>query len=69
MPSGATVRSGGRTLVAGAVGSYELPIGSHSLVLRSNTGEETTIAVSVKAGETVDVCYSFDTNSAGGRAP
>jgi eukaryotic-like serine/threonine-protein kinase len=66
VPSGATVRLGGKVLSAGAGGGYNLPVGGHSLELQSPSGETTKLAVSVQSGRTVEVCYSFDTNSACG---
>jgi tRNA A-37 threonylcarbamoyl transferase component Bud32 len=68
VPSGASVREKGRLLKASGGGAYTLPIGSHTLQIESLAGERTRLLVSVKAGETVEICYSFDTNSACGGA-
>jgi eukaryotic-like serine/threonine-protein kinase len=64
VPSGASVRLRGRLLAPGAGGGYTLPVGSHTLDIQSASGEKTQLAVAVKAGQTVEICYSFDTNSA-----
>ena len=68
VPSGATVKLRGRVLRA-AGGAYTLPIGNQTVELVSPTGETTRMAVMVKAGSPVDLCYSFDTNSACGGSP
>jgi serine/threonine-protein kinase len=65
VPSGATVKVRGRVLKATA-GAYELPVGNQTVELVSPSGESTRMAVMVKAGSVVDLCYSFDTNSACG---
>jgi serine/threonine-protein kinase len=70
IPSGATVRLGGRALDAGGGRGYTLPVGQHTLELVAPGGAEShRVAVSVRAGQTVDICYSFDTNAACGAAP
>jgi len=66
VPSGATVKLKGRALTPGSGGGYALPVGGHTLDVTSATGEQTRVAVSVKAGQTVEICYDFDTNSACG---
>lgn len=65
VPSGATVKVRGRVLKSSA-GAYELPVGNQTVELVSTSGESTRMAVMVKAGSVVDLCYSFDTNSACG---
>lgn len=65
VPSGATVKVRGRVLKASG-GAYELPVGNQTVELVSPSGESTRMAVMVKAGSVVDLCYSFDTNSACG---
>ena len=63
VPSGASVRAGGQTLEKSGRG-YVLPIGSHVLEVVSPTGEQTRIPVEVRRDQTIEICYSFDTNSA-----
>ncbi len=63
VPSGATVQLAGKTLRPGPNGGYVLPAGSHSLTLISPSGEKEPRAVFVRAGESVTLCYNFDTNS------
>lgn len=63
VPSGFTVYERGRPLSANTKGNYTLTIGSHTLELRSATEESTRMTVYVKAGQSVAVCYNFDTNS------
>lgn len=63
VPSGATVQLAGKTLRPGPTGGYVLPAGSHSLTLISPSGEKEPRAVFVRAGESVTLCYNFDTNS------
>ncbi|MCK6507614.1 PEGA domain-containing protein, partial [Myxococcota bacterium] len=63
VPSGATVRAGGQTLEKSGRG-YVLPVGNHVLEVTSQTGEQTRIPVDVRRDQTVEICYSFDTNSA-----
>ena len=65
IPSGAKVRDRG-VVLAGAGGTYRLTVGSHLLELESPAGEKTRIPVSIRANDTVEICYSFDTNSACG---
>jgi hypothetical protein len=65
VPSGAEVYAGGERLVKQGQG-YPMPVGRHLLELRSPGGERTRIPLTIQAGETVEVCYSFDTNSACG---
>ena len=67
VPSGATVKHRGR-VVAAKSGFYELPVGNQTVELVSPSGETTRMAVMVRSGSTVDLCYSFDTNSACGGA-
>ena len=67
VPSGATVKLRGRTLPSSG-GVVELPIGNQTVELVSASGESTRIAVMVKESRTVELCYSFDTNSACGAA-
>ena len=69
IPSGATVRLRGRTLTPGAGDTYTLSMGSHTLDVSSVSGEQTRLAVAVKAGETVQICYNFDTNASCGSGP
>ena len=69
VPSGATVREGGKDLVRSGPG-YVLPVGSHTLEIVSPAGEKTRIPVVVRTDHSVEICYSFDTNSAcGGTSP
>ena len=68
IPSGASVTVGGRT-PSRKGGGYSLPIGSHTVELRSAAGESHRVPVTIRAGRTVDICYSFDTNSACGGSP
>ncbi len=63
VPSGATVLEGGQVLSRSGRG-YRLPVGSHVLEIRSPSGEQTRRAVQVDKDATVEICYSFDTNSA-----
>ncbi len=63
VPSGAEVFSGGVRLSREGRG-YPLPAGRHLLELRAPGGETTRIPVSIRADEAVEICYSFDTNSA-----
>ncbi len=63
VPSGASVSLGGRRL-SGSGGAYLLPVGNHTLTLRSAEGEEHRMAVAVTEGGEVELCYSFDTNAA-----
>ena len=65
VPSGATVRVDGKAL-SKVGGSYTLPVGSHVLQLSAADGETTRIPVQIRRDQTVDICYSFDTNSACG---
>ncbi|MCB9777473.1 MAG: protein kinase [Alphaproteobacteria bacterium] len=65
VPSAHTVRVGGKTLERSGAG-YVLPEGSHVLEVQSANGESTRIPVVVRADATVEICYSFDTNSACG---
>lgn len=65
VPSGATVWKGGQQLSRTGRG-YELPIGYHTLELRSTSGERHIFPVDLKADDTVEICYSFDTNAACG---
>jgi hypothetical protein len=63
IPSGATVSEKGTLLSKQGLG-YVLPVGSHVLDVRSPQGESTRIPVMVRKDDTVEICYSFDTNSA-----
>ncbi len=63
VPSGFTVREGGKVLSASADG-YALSTGRHNLELQISSGETTQLPVDVRAGHTIDICYNFDTNSA-----
>jgi serine/threonine protein kinase len=65
VPSGATVSEGGKKLEQSGRG-YVLPIGRHKLDIKSPGGEVYPITVMLKRGETIEICYSFDTNSACG---
>ena|GEM_PF-2815790 len=65
IPSGAKVTVGGRT-PAKSGGAYVLPIGTHTVHLESGAGEKHTVPVTIRTGKSVEVCYSFDTNSACG---
>jgi serine/threonine protein kinase len=65
VPSGAEVFAGGERLVKEGRG-YPMTVGRHLLELRSPSGETTRIPLTVQADQTVEVCYSFDTNSACG---
>ena len=69
IPSGATVSHRGKRLTAGSGGAYTLPVGTQTLDITSPSGEQTRTAVSVQAGKSVQICYSFDTNSACGGTP
>ncbi len=69
VPSGATVQLAGKTLRPGPNGGYVLPAGSHSLTLVSPSGEKEPRAVFVRAGESVALCYNFDTNSSCSGSP
>jgi len=69
VPSGATVTERGKAVPVGVSGGYELTVGSHVLDVRSASGETTQLPVFVAANQTVEVCYSFDTNSACGITP
>ena len=68
IPSGAKVLVGGRT-PSRKQGAYVLPIGTHTVVLESGAGERHTVPVTIRSGRSVDICYSFDTNSACGGTP
>jgi hypothetical protein len=68
VPSGATVKERGVALTPGPHG-YQLPVGSHTLEISSPDGEKYRIPVVVQAADPVEICYSFDTNSACGAAP
>ncbi len=69
IPSGAEVFSSGERLVKEGRG-YPMPVGRHLLELRAPSGESTRIPLTIQADEAVEVCYSFDTNSAcGGGQP
>jgi hypothetical protein len=68
IPSGARVQVGGRTPTRDG-GAYVLPIGTHTVVLESATGERHSVPVTVRTGQRVDICYSFDTNSSCGGNP
>ncbi len=63
VPSGASVRLKGQELSRTGRG-YLLPTGSHVLDVISPDGESTRIPVVVRRDQTIEVCYSFDTNSA-----
>ena len=63
VPTGATVKEGGATLSRSGRG-YRLSVGNHILEIVSQNGEKTTVPVVLRANETVDICYSFDSNSA-----
>ena len=65
IPSGATVTVGGRTPPRSS-GAYVLPIGTHTVVIRSSSGEQHRVPVTIRTGRSVDICYSFDSNSACG---
>ena len=69
IPSGATVTERGQSVPVGVSGGYELTVGSHVLDIRSASGENTQLPVFVAANQTVEICYSFDTNSACGVTP
>ncbi|MFM2248531.1 MAG: hypothetical protein RL071_4606, partial [Pseudomonadota bacterium] len=69
VPSGATVTVRGRPPAAAPGGGYTLPVGQHTVELTSPAGERTRLAVSVRAGQTVSLCWSFDANAACGDAP
>ncbi len=62
IPSEAAVLLQGRLLTRQG-GSYELPVGSHTIELRSASGETTRLAVFIKGSGTVEICYNFDTNA------
>ncbi len=68
IPSGASVLIGGRTPPRSG-GAFVLPIGTHTVVLVSGSGERHSVPVTIRTGKTVDICYSFDTNSACGATP
>jgi serine/threonine protein kinase len=61
VPSGATVREGGKALEKSGLG-YRLRPGTHTLSIQSPDGETTTIPVSVLKDQTVEICYDFDRN-------
>ncbi|NOY25064.1 MAG: protein kinase [Oligoflexia bacterium] len=63
VPSGATVAERGRQLSRSGRG-YLLDVGSHVLEIRSPDGEKTLIPIVVQRDQSVEICYSFDTNSA-----
>ena len=63
IPSGATVREAGYTL-QGRGGGHTLTVGRHLLEVESSAGEITMIPVTIDAGQTLELCYNFDTNSA-----
>lgn len=63
VPTGAIVREKGKTLSMEGRG-YVLPVGSHVLDIESPRGERTRIPVLVRKDDPVEICYSFDTNSA-----
>ncbi len=65
IPSGATVKAGGR-VPPRKNGGYELPIGTHTIELTSASGEVHRMPVTIRAGKSIEVCYSFDSNSACG---
>ena len=69
VPSGAAVAVGGRALRSESNGTYALPVGGHVLDITSASGERHRVPVQIKDGQRVDICYSFDTNSACGAAP
>ncbi|MBX2799152.1 MAG: protein kinase [Myxococcales bacterium] len=59
VPSGATVWKSGKQL--SKVGSgYELPVGRHTIELRSPAGEKYPIPLQIKAGKRIHICYDFD---------
>jgi len=63
VPTGATVFVDGTELTR--VGSgYVLAVGSHVIEVRSPQGESVRLPVVVRRGQSIDICYSFDTNSA-----
>ncbi len=61
VPSGAQVKRGGQVL-QGTGNRYQLPVGSHSLLLVSPSGEEARLPVNIRKGSVTEICYSFDTN-------
>jgi hypothetical protein len=63
VPSGASVTLRGRALSAGAGGGYTLPVGTHTLEITSPSGESTRRSITVREGDTVELCWSFDANS------
>ena len=69
VPSGASISVGGRALQTDSNGTYSLPVGGHVLEITSATGERHRVPVQIQAEKRVDICYSFDTNSACGAAP
>ncbi len=69
VPSGAEAWSAGSRLVKEGRG-YPMTVGRHLVELRSPGGESTLIPLTIRADDVVEVCYSFDTNSAcGGGTP
>ena len=63
IPSGATVSVDGDTVPKSA-GNHTLTVGQHLLEVESSSGEITLIPVTISAGNTLEICYNFDTNSA-----
>jgi len=61
VPSGAQVKRAGQVL-KGTGNRYQLPVGSHSLLLVSPSGEEARLPVNIRKGSVTEICYSFDTN-------
>jgi serine/threonine protein kinase len=63
VPSGVTVLEHGQ-VVPRKNGGYVLSEGGHVLTLRSTSGESTTMRVKINySGQTIEMCYNFDTNS------
>lgn len=64
VPSGASVTERGASVPRGG-GGYRLGVGYHLLTVKSPTGEQTQLPVTIRsAGQVVEICYSFDTNGA-----
>ncbi|MEN0067412.1 MAG: serine/threonine-protein kinase [Myxococcota bacterium] len=61
VPGGATLYENGERVARSGRG-YEFPIGSHTVMIESTTGERHKLAFTLKSNEQFTVCYNFDTN-------
>jgi serine/threonine protein kinase len=69
IPSGSSVYLGGRRLSVRQGGEYELPLGTHTIEIRSPSGESHESGVNIRSSQVFRLCYNFDTNSACGETP